>query len=176
MSDLFHKDIPDSFLNRVFEVMEKTPLHTYQILTKRAERMERYLKNKKIPSNIWLGATAENKKDGLPRIEILRKIKASIKFISVEPMLEDMGKLNLNGINWVIVGGESGAYARPMESEWIMNIKKECKLQKKAFFFKQWGTWGSDGIKRNKKSNGRRLLGKEWNQYPTVLNMGQAYA
>jgi protein gp37 len=176
MSDLFHKDIPELFLNRVFEVMEKTPRHTYQILTKRAERMEQYLKNKKIPPNIWLGITAENKKDGMPRIEILKKIKASIKFISVEPMLEDMGKLNLTGIDWVIIGGESGVKARPMKSEWVINIKKECELQNKAFFFKQWGTWGADGIKRNKKSNGKKLLGKEWIQYPTLLNMGQAYA
>ncbi len=176
MSDLFHENIQGSFLNNVFKVIEKTPRHTYQILTKRAERMEQYLKNKKIPPNIWLGVTAENKKDGLPRIEILKKINASIKFISVEPLLEDIGKLNLNGIDWVIVGGESGVKARQIKPEWVINIKKECEIQNKAFFFKQWGTWGADGVKRDKKSNGRKLLGKEWNQYPTVLNMGQAYA
>ena len=105
--------------------------------------------------NIWLGVTVENKKNGLPRIDKLRNLNASVKFLSIEPLLEDLGKLNLKGIDWVIVGGESGAKARPMDLNWIINIKKQCEEQNVAFFFKQWGTWGGDGVKRNKKSNGR---------------------
>jgi protein gp37 len=166
MSDLFYEDMPDSYLDDIFNIIEKTPQHIYQILTKREDRMSEYFRKKSIPKNIWLGVTSEDRKNGLPRIDKLRNLKATIKFISIEPLLEDLGKINFAGIDWVIVGGESGPRARPMEEQWVINIKRQCEEQNVAFFFKQWGTWGSDGIKRNKKSNGRILLGKEWSEYP----------
>lgn len=166
MSDLFHEKMPEDFLNKIFSVIKESPQHIYQILTKREKRMFEYLNGKEIPDNIWLGVTVENRKDGLPRIERLRRLKAHIKFISVEPLLENLGNINLKGIDWVIVGGESGVKARPMHKTFAINVKKQCENQNVAFFFKQWGTWGNDGTKRSKKKNGRLLLGKEWNQYP----------
>lgn len=166
MSDLFHEKMPEDFLDKIFSVIKDSPQHIYQILTKRENKMLEYLRGKEIPNNIWLGVTVENRKDGLPRIEKLRKLKANIKFISVEPLLENLGYMNLKGIDWVIVGGESGVKARPMDQTFAINIKKQCESQKVAFFFKQWGTWGNDGTRRSKKKNGRLLLGKEWNQYP----------
>ncbi|VAX15948.1 Bacteriophage protein gp37, partial [hydrothermal vent metagenome] len=152
---------------KIFGVITNTPQHIYQILTKREDRMLKYLSQRSIPENIWLGVTVEDRKSGLPRIEKLRNLKATIKFLSMEPLLENLGNVNLSGIDWVIVGGESGPKARPMKPEWAINIKHECKEQNIAFFFKQWGTWGDDGVRRNKKSNGRLLLGKEWSEYPT---------
>jgi len=166
MSDLFHEKMPEAFLDKIFSVIKESPQHIYQILTKREIRMFEYLNGKEIPNNTWLGVTVENRRDGLPRIEKLRKLKANIKFISVEPLLENLGNINLKGIDWVIVGGESGVKARPMTQTFVINIKKQCEIQNVAFFFKQWGTWGNDGTRRSKKKNGRMLLGKEWNQYP----------
>ena len=154
MSDIFHEEMPDDYLDKIFDVIEKTPHHTYQILTKRAERMHQYLSQKAIPKNIWLGVTVDNKKEGLPRIDFLRNLNASVLFLSVEPLLEDLGKIDLTNIDWVIVGGESGNKARPMEKEWVLNIKRQCEEKDVAFFFKQWGTWGADKVKRNKKING----------------------
>jgi protein gp37 len=169
MSDLFHSNMPGDYLDQIFEVIRKTPYHTYQILTKRADKMFAYFKNKEIPENIWLGVTVENKKDGLPRIDFLRRLKASVLFLSVEPLLEDLGKINLANIDWVIVGGESGPKARPMDKEWVVNIKKQCNENNIAFFFKQWGTWGADKVKRNKKLNGKELEGKIWQEYPETI-------
>ena len=169
MSDIFHKDMPENYLNKIFEVIENTPQHTYQILTKRADRMYKYLRKRKIPNNIWLGVTVENKKDGLPRIDMLRQIQASVLFLSVEPLLEDLGTINLNNIDWVIVGGESGNRARPMDKEWVINIKQQCEKQDVAFFFKHWGTRGADKVKRNKKLNGKELDGMVWQQFPEVI-------
>lgn len=166
MSDLFHENMPLEFLDQIINVIEKTPQHIYQILTKREDNMFEYFQNREIPKNIWLGVSVEDIKSGVPRIDKLRNINATIKFLSVEPLLEDIGKINLQGIDWVIVGGESGNRARPMKKEWAVNIKKQCETQKTAFFFKQWGTWGADGVKRSKKNNGRILDGKEWNEYP----------
>ncbi|RLD74005.1 MAG: hypothetical protein DRI87_02320, partial [Bacteroidetes bacterium] len=134
MSDIFHEDMPEDYLNKIFEVIRQTPHHTYQILTKRADRMFRYLSNKEIPENIWLGVTVENKKEGVPRIDKLRKLKASVLFLSIEPLLEDLGQINLEYIDWVIVGGESGHKARPMEKEWVLNIKQQCEENDIAFF------------------------------------------
>ena len=131
--------------------------------------MFEYFNNKPIPENIWLGVSVEDKKHGVPRIDKLRNINASIKFLSVEPLLEDIGQINLTGIDWVIVGGESGSKARPMKKEWVLNIQKQCEEQNVAFFFKQWGTWGADGVKRSKKSNGRILEGKVWSAYPELV-------
>ncbi len=169
MSDIFHEDMPEDYLNKIFEVIRQTPHHTYQILTKRADRMFRYLSNKEIPENIWLGVTVENKKEGVPRIDKLRKLKASVLFLSIEPLLEDLGQINLENIDWVIVGGESGRKARPMEKKWVLNIKQQCEENNIAFFFKQWGTWGADKVKRNKKINGKEIDGKIWQQYPETI-------
>ena len=169
MSDLFHEEMDMAFLNKILGVIEVTPRHIYQILTKREDAMFTYFQKHTVPKNIWLGVTVEDKKSGVPRIDKLRNIDATIKFLSVEPLLEDLGKVNLSGIDWVIVGGESGAKARPMKKEWALNIQKQCEEQNVAFFFKQWGTWGADGVKRSKKSNGRILEGKEWSEYPPVL-------
>lgn len=169
MSDLFHEQMPLDYLNEIIQVIKNTPQHVYQILTKRENRMYNYFQGKDIPKNIWLGVSVENRKEGLPRINKLRSLNASIKFLSVEPLLEDLGQIDFNGIDWVIVGGESGAKARPMKEEWVLNIKKKCEEQNVAFFFKQWGTWGVDGVKRSKKVNGRLLTGKTFEEYPETL-------
>ena len=169
MSDIFHKDMPLDYLDKIFNVIEQTPQHTYQILTKRADRMLEYFSHRKVYENIWLGVTVENKKEGLPRIDFLRNIKASVLFLSIEPLLEDLGEINLSNIDWVIVGGESGNKARPMAKEWVLNIKQQCEKNDVAFFFKQWGTWGADKVKRNKKLNGKELDGKIWQQFPEVI-------
>ncbi|MGI6393984.1 MAG: phage Gp37/Gp68 family protein [bacterium] len=169
MSDLFHEEMPSGYLDKVFRMIEKTPQHTYQILTKRAEGMYQYFSKRKIPENVWLGVTVENKKEGVPRIDFLRKLKANILFLSVEPLLEDLGIVNLDNIDWVIVGGESGNKARPMDRDWVLNIKKQCDEKEIAFFFKQWGTWGADKVKRNKKLNGKEIDGKIWQMFPERL-------
>ncbi len=168
MSDLFHEDIPDKFLDEVFGVIRATPQHTYQILTKRAERLPRYFARRKCPDNVWLGVSVEDRAYGLPRIDQLRRVKAHIRFLSVEPLLEDLGEINLHDIHWVIVGGESGPKARPMQPHWVENIRHQCDDAGVAFFFKQWGGWGADGKKRSKKENGRLLHGKTWDQMPQL--------
>jgi len=169
MSDLFHEDMPVDFLDKILNIIDLTPQHIYQILTKREDAMFKYFSNRQVPENIWLGVSVEDKKSGVPRIDKLRNIEATIKFLSVEPLLEDIGQIDLKGIDWVIVGGESGVKARPMKKDWAMNIQKQCEEQNVAFFFKQWGTWGADGVKRSKKTNGRILEGKEWSQYPELI-------
>lgn len=169
MSDLFHEDMPDNFLDQIFDIIRKTPRHIYQILTKRENRMAAYFNDKLIPKNVWLGVTVENKKSGLPRIDALRELNASIKFLSIEPLLEDLGSLNLSGIDWVIVGGESGPKARPMDEKWVHKIKEQCDIFDVPFFFKQWGTWGADMVKRNKKKNGRKFQGRIWEEYPNKI-------
>jgi protein gp37 len=170
MSDLFHEDIPFEYLDKVFEIIKQTPQHRYQILTKRAERLPLYFKNRKVPRNVWLGVTVENIKEGLPRIDYLRKVDAHIRFLSVEPLLEDLGDINLDNIHWVIVGGESGSNARPMQISWVENIKVQCDYDNISFFFKQWGAWGADNIKRSKQANGRLLQGKTWDAMPLQAN------
>jgi len=171
MSDLFHNDIPFGFLDQVFDVIERTPQHTYQILTKRAARMRRYFGPdcRTVPGNVWLGVSVEDRKYGLPRIDELREVEADIRFLSIEPLLEDLGKIDLTGIHWVIVGGESGPKARPMKAEWVAGIQGQCEEAGVAFFFKQWGGWGADGKKRHKKENGRVFAGQIWDQMPAVL-------
>lgn len=168
MSDLFHEKMPFEYLDLIFKIIKDTPQHTYQILTKREENLENYFKDRLVPDNVWLGVTVEIEKTK-NRIDVLRNIKSKIRFISIEPLLEDIGTLDLTGIHWVIVGGESGYKARPMLQEWVINIQKQCDNQGVSFFFKQWGTWGVDGKKRNKKANGRILLGKEWNAEPELI-------
>ncbi len=167
MSDLFHEDIPENFIDQVMDVIHRTPQHTYQILTKRAERLPRYFRKNVCPKNAWLGVSVEDQRYGIPRIDYLRQIDAHIRFLSIEPLLEDLGPMDLNGIHWIIVGGESGHKARPMRSEWVENIQQQAEHAGVAFFFKQWGAWGADGIKRRKKANGRTFKGKTWNDMPT---------
>ena len=165
MSDLFHKDVPFEFIDKVMDIIEKTPQHRYQLLTKRSERMNEYFSSHEIPKNAWLGVTVENRVSK-ERIDVLKKLAAPIRFLSCEPLLEDLGSLNLDNIDWVIVGGESGANARPMQIDWVLSIKEQCEKQGTAFFFKQWGTWGSDGIKRNKHLNGKKINGKIYQEMP----------
>lgn len=165
MSDLFHEEMPFDFLDAVFETIRKTPRHTYQILTKRETVLDEYFSSRDVPENVWLGVTVEAKHTK-KRIDVLRRIDAKIRFLSIEPLLNDIGELDLSDIHWVIVGGESGPRARPMKPEWAESVQRQCSDQDVAFFFKQWGTWGDDGQRRSKKANGRLLLGKEWNQEP----------
>lgn len=168
MSDLFHKDVPFEFVDKVMQVIKETPQHRYQLLTKRAERMEEYFKTRDVPRNVWIGVTVEVK-SSKGRIDCLRNIhNAPIRFLSCEPLLEDLGDLNMDGIDWIIVGGESGTQARPMKEEWVKNIKRQCDAAQKAFFFKQWGTWGCDGVKRDKHKNGKKLEGKICQMMPDV--------
>jgi protein gp37 len=166
MSDLFHADISDDYIDEVLGVIRSTPQHTYQILTKRSERLPLYFSTRLLPSNVWLGVSVENRKHGKPRIDHLRAVDAQIRFLSIEPLLEDLGPLDLTDIHWVIVGGESGPKARPMKPVWARNIQQQCERAGIAYFFKQWGTWSADGRKRTKHANGRQLDGRIWNQYP----------
>lgn len=168
MSDLFHEQMPFEYLDKVFKVIEDTPHHQYQMLTKREKILEHYFLSRSVPENVWLGVTVESAKTR-HRIDVLRKIEAKIRFLSVEPLIEATGKLNLENIHWVIVGGESGPKARPMEPEWAIDVQRQCDEQNVAFFFKQWGTWGVDGVRRSKKANGRILMGREWNEEPVFL-------
>lgn len=164
MSDLFHDGVPDYYIGAVANVMAKARWHTYQVLTKRSERLRNLLNTTlsfaAAQRHIWWGVSVEDQKYGLPRIENLRRTKAAIRFLSVEPLLEDLGILDLSGIDWVIVGGESGPGARPMKKEWVLSLRDQCKRNGVAFFFKQWG-----GVR--KASTGRRLEGKTYDEFPT---------
>lgn len=166
MSDLFHEGVPDDYIDKVMDVIRRTPQHTYQLLTKRAERLPEYFATRPVPQNLWLGVSVEDRKYGVPRIDYLRKVAAHIRFLSVEPLLEDIGDIDLTDIHWVIVGGESGKGARPMDPAWVRNVKNQCDDAGTAFFFKQWGGWGADGKRRSKHANGRILDGKTWDAYP----------
>jgi protein gp37 len=166
MSDLFHKEVPTSFIDAVFCTMEAASWHTFQVLTKRSSLMARYLRtrynNGVAPSHIWIGVSIEDKKNAV-RLQHLRRANASVKFVSFEPLLGAVGKVDLTGIDWAIVGGESGPHARPMAEDWATEIRDQCQIANVAFFFKQWG-----GVRP--KSGGRLLDGREWNQYPDVSN------
>lgn len=165
MSDIFHENVPFEFVDKMFNVIKQTPQHRYQILTKRAKRMTEYFYTRDIPKNVWLGVTVEAKSYRF-RIDLLRNMPATVKFLSCEPLVEDIEELNLAGIDWVIVGGESGSQARPMQESWVLNIRRQVEEQGSRFFFKQWGTWGSDGIKRNKHANGKLLNGEIIQEMP----------
>ncbi|MCB1764987.1 MAG: phage Gp37/Gp68 family protein [Candidatus Competibacteraceae bacterium] len=171
MSDLFHEDVPDAFIEQVMAVAAQTSHHTYQILTKRAERLSQFFSRHSVPVNVWLGVSVENRQYGLPRIDDLRCVPAHVRFLSVEPLLEDLGPMNLSGIHWVIVGGESGPNARPMRPEWVLAVRDQCEAAGVAFFFKQWGGWGADGRRRSKKENGRLFDGRVWNEMPTSSSL-----
>ena len=168
MSDLFHEAVPDSFIDRVLDTIRRSRQHTYQILTKRADRLPSFFSGREIPSNVWLGVSVEDRKYGVPRINHLRQVAARVRFLSVEPLLKDIGKIDLQDIHWVIVGGESGPKARPMKPEWVQGIKQQCEAANVAFFFKQWGAWGADGRRRAKSANGREFEGRTWNNYPAT--------
>jgi protein gp37 len=164
MSDLFQDGISDEYVAAVAEVMAKANWHTYQVLTKRSERMTKLLSTKlrfaaQLP-HIWWGVSVEDKKYGLPRISELRSAPASMRFLSVEPLLEDLGTLDLRGIHWVIVGGESGRGARPLQREWVISIREQCADHGVPFFFKQWGGF-------QKKMAGRQLDGRTYDEFPT---------
>lgn len=165
MSDLFHPGVPDDYIEKVCRVMLSAHWHTYQVLTKRADRLSHLLQNKLRATSqaphIWWGVSVENRTHGLPRIDHLRSGKPSVAFLSVEPLLEDLGKFDLTGIDWVIVGGESGPGARPMHPDWVRNIRTHCAATNTAFFFKQWG-----GVQ--KKKNGRELDGRTYDEFPTI--------
>ncbi len=168
MSDLFHTYVPDEYISRVTDVMVTANWHTYQVLTKRAERLETLLVDQlrfgADAQNIWWGVSVENKRHGLPRIEHLRNTPAKIRFLSIEPLLEDLGEIDLSGIHWVIVGGESGHGARQMKREWVFNILRQCREYGTKFFFKQWG-----GVHKSK--TGRLLDGRTYDEFPeTVQN------
>jgi protein gp37 len=164
MSDLFHEGVPDEYIEKVCRVMLAANWHTYQILTKRADRMAALLQGKlrtaAKAAHIWWGVSVENRQHGLPRIVKLRSAKPTVAFLSIEPLLEDLVEFDIRGIQWVIVGGESGPGARPMEAEWVRNIRDVCRNADVAFFFKQWG-----GVR--KKQAGRRLDGKTYDEFPS---------
>jgi protein gp37 len=166
MSDLFHERVPDSYIVKVAEVMSLAKWHVFQVLTKRSERMkemlETCLRQYARQEHIWWGVSVENIKHGLPRIHHLRSAPAAVRFLSVEPLLEDIGKLNLNGISWVIVGGESGPNARPIKRQWVTSIRDQCKRAHVPFFFKQWGG-------RHKKKAGRVLEGHTHDEFPVLV-------
>lgn len=166
MSDLFHERVPFDFITSIFDTIRSCPHHQFQILTKRVERMARYFATRDVPTNAWLGVSVENRKHGVSRIEPLAQIPATIRFLSIEPLIDDPGKLPLLGIHWVIVGGESGRGARPLRPEWVRSVRDQCVAAKVPFFFKQWGAWSSDGIRRSKKANGRILDGRTWDGFP----------
>jgi protein gp37 len=160
MSDLFHEEISLEFIQKVFKVMNENPQHVFQVLTKRAERLLELHNKLKWTHNIWMGVSVENNKFK-KRIDCLRKINARVKFLSLEPLIGPLGKINLDGIDWVIVGGESGHKPRPMDAEWVIDIQEQCSKNQVAFFFKQWGG-------KNKKANGRVLNGRTYDEMPEI--------
>ena len=163
MSDLFQDGVPDSYAEAVSQVMVQANWHTYQVLTKRSDRLKHLLNGQlrfaAEQRHIWWGVSVENRKHGLPRIEDLRQSAARVRFLSIEPLLEDLGEFDLSGIDWVIVGGESGPGARPIRKEWVLSIREQCKAARVPFFFKQWGG-------TRKALNGRRLEGRTYDEYP----------
>jgi protein gp37 len=160
MSDLFHEKVPDGFIHRVFDVMGRAHWHTFQVLTKRAERLEDLGRRIEWPPNVWMGVSVETRKY-LFRLDHLRRVNAQIRFVSFEPLLEPLPVLDLSGIGWIIVGGESGPKARPMEKDWVVDIRDQCLSAGIHFFFKQWGG-------TNKKKAGRLLDGRTWDEMPDV--------
>lgn len=165
MSDLFHKDVPDEFICRCFHVMKTASQHQYQVLTKRPERVVELVDKLEWMDNIWMGTSVENAKY-VERIRALKRVPARIRFLSIEPLLGAISRLPLKGIHWVIVGGESGPLSRPMEIDWVRKIRDQCVAQEVPFFFKQWGAFGADGVRRSKKANGRELDGRTWSEMP----------
>ena len=161
MSDLFHEEIPEPFINDVFDVMRRANWHHFQILTKRAERLAKLTSRIEWPRNVWMGVSVENQ-DQVARVDHLRSTSAAVKFLSIEPLIGPIHTLDLAGIDWVIVGGESGPGCRPIREEWVVEIKRRCLEARVPFFFKQWGGF-------NKKKNGRQLQGRTWDEMPVIV-------
>jgi protein gp37 len=164
MSDLFHDEVPENYIVAVARVMAAANWHTYQVLTKRSQRLQDLLNSSLSfaaadQPHIWWGVSVEDKRHGLPRIDHLRAANAAVRFLSIEPLLEDLGPINLSGIHWIIVGGESGPGARPMEKEWVLSVRDQCQRERVPFFFKQWG-----GVR--KATTGRKLEGKIYGEFP----------
>lgn len=169
MSDLFHAEVPTAYIDGVVDVMRRADWHIYQVLTKRAERLATYV-NDAVPDalrmpHIWWGVSVEDKKHGLPRVERLRDARVAVRFLSIEPLLEDLGMVDLSGIAWVIVGGESGPGARRMDPSWVDQIFHQCREQNVPFFFKQWGG-------TRKKAAGRMLHGRTYDEMPVLQTAG----
>lgn len=164
MSDLFHEGIPEPYIRRVFEIMGEASWHTFQVLTKRAERLTELAPRLPWPDNVWQGVSVESERY-LHRIEQLRQVPAAVKFLSLEPLLGPLPSVPLDGISWVIVGGESGLKHRPIQAEWVLSIRDQCSRKRVAFFFKQWGG-------RTPKAGGRLLDGREWNEMPAPIKAG----
>ncbi|MBK7381720.1 MAG: phage Gp37/Gp68 family protein [Flavobacteriales bacterium] len=162
MSDMFHKDVPIAFIQQVFKVMKENPQHVFQVLTKRADILRYYDSEGWLEwtHNIWMGVSVEDKRV-MKRVDLLRETGARVKFLSCEPLIGALPNMNLNGIDWVIVGGESGRTPRPMKAEWVQDIKEQCRRSDTAFFFKQWGG-------TNKKVAGRELDGQTWDEMPPI--------
>ena len=171
MSDLFHKDIPTSYIDAVFDTMEAATWHTFQVLTKRSSLLQKYIARRypdsPVPAHILLGVSVENRA-ATSRVRHLQLTNASVRFLSVEPLIEDVGEFDLAGIGWVIVGGESGPGSRLMRREWAIAMRDMCRDQQVPFFFKQWGAWSEMGIRGKKVDNGRLLDGRTWDEMPTV--------
>ena len=161
MSDLFHIGVPEEYVERVFAVMRAVSRHQYQLLTKRSERMAEFASRHSVPANVWMGVSVENA-DHRWRLDDLRRIRADVRFVSIEPLIGDVGTLDLRGIHWVIVGGESGHRARPMDPDWVRDIRGQCQRAQVPFFFKQWG-----GVHKSK--NGRELDGRTWDEMPSIM-------
>ncbi|MGZ9072861.1 MAG: DUF5131 family protein [Rhodoplanes sp.] len=164
MSDLFHKDIPEAYISAVFETMESADWHIYQVLTKRSSLLQKFInsryKSRAAPAHMWFGVSVEHQQ-ATSRIAHLQKANAAVRFLSIEPLIGPVGRIDLKGIHWVIVGGESGPGARPMDPRWVIHIRNQCLAAGVPFFFKQWGG-------RSPKAGGRLLEGREWNQFPTA--------
>jgi protein gp37 len=173
MSDLFHEAVPDAYIRAVADVMLAARWHTFQVLTKRSSRLLKLLssilRDAANVSHVWWGVSVENRKHGLPRVGHLQAAPARVRFLSVEPLLENLGRLPLAGISWVIVGGESGPGARPMEEEWVWTVRQQCYRAKVPFFFKQWG-----GV--HKGVNGRELRGRTYDEYPAIHKIAERCA
>ena len=165
MSDLFHEAVPDEFIKRCFNVMDKASQHKFQVLTKRPERVAQLRSSLKWPKNVWMGTSVESA-EYIERVRVLQKLPAKIRFLSIEPLLGPVSRLPLKGIHWVIAGGESGPRSRPMKITWVRKVRDQCIKADVPFFFKQWGAFGQDGIRRSKKANGRELDGVTWEEMP----------
>jgi protein gp37 len=165
MSDLYHEDVPDDFIRQVFDTMRAARRHTFQLLTKRSERMADLAQRIEVPDNVWMGVSVENQR-WASRIDDLRRVPAATRFLSCEPLLGPL-ELNLRGIHWVIVGGESGHRARRMHPEWVRDIRDQCQAAGVAFFFKQWGAYDECGVRRGKGVSGRRIDERTWDDLPT---------
>lgn len=167
MSDLFHEGVPDAYIDAVARVMVAAKWHTYQVLTKRSKRLRNLINSKlsfaACQPHIWWGVSVEDRQYGLPRVRQLQDARIAVRFLSVEPLLEDLGKLDLRGISWVIVGGESGPGARPMKKEWVVSVRDQCRRARIPFFFKQWG-----GLR--KATSGRTLDGRTYDEFPRRVN------